>query len=183
MLKSRILNVALNQAGWFACVLGAAYGRPWTGSLIALAFIAVHLLLIKQRLRELCLLLIAALIGTLLDTLQSHLGVVRFSSGHIIGWLCPLWITMLWAQFASLMHISLNWLSGRYMLAALFGVVGGPLAFFAGARLGAADLHPDIRISLGALALEWAIAMPLLVWLAERLPVRPGYRLLDPDRA
>ena len=75
-----------------------------------------------------------------------------------------------------------EWLvRGSVRLAALFGMVGGPLAFFGGARLGAADLHPDLWISLGALALEWALAMPLLLWLAGRFPVPPGYRRLDPD--
>ena len=30
MRHSHLLNYALYQAGWFACVLGAASHRPWT---------------------------------------------------------------------------------------------------------------------------------------------------------
>ena len=180
-MKSRIFNILLNQVGWFACVLGAAHGLPWTGSAIALALIVIHMLLIKDRGREIRLLLVVAALGAALDSIQGWLGVVRFSSGYIVDWLCPLWIILLWAQFGTLLHISLNWLAGRYVLAGLSGLIGGPLAFFGGARLGAATFHPDLRIALGALALEWALAMPALIWLAGRFPVRPGYRRLDPD--
>jgi hypothetical protein len=124
-------------------------------------------------------LLAAAALGAALDSLQGSLGVVRFRSGYLIEWLCPLWIPVLWAQFASLLHISLGWLSGRYLLSGLLGLVGGPLAFYGGARFGAADLHDDPFIALGALAIEWALVMPILLWLAAKFPVRPGYRWLD----
>jgi hypothetical protein len=181
IMKSRILNVLMSQVGWFACVLGAANDRPWTGCAIIFALIVIHLLLVKDRGNELRLLLAATLLGILFDTLQEALGVVRFRSGYIVDWLCPLWIALLWTQFATLLHISLNWLSGRYLLAGLVGLIGGPLAFFGGARLGAAILHPNLLFSLVAFALEWAVAMPLMLWLAGRFAVSPGYRLLDPD--
>jgi hypothetical protein len=182
-LKSRILNVFLHQAGWFACVLGAANDRPWTGTFIATAMIVIHLLLVKDRRQELQLLLAAAILGAALDTLQGWLGVVRFSSGYLVGWLCPLWVPVLWAQFASLLHISLGWLSRRYLLAVLLGLIGGPVAFFGGARLGAAVLHQNLWVALGALALEWAIAMPVMLWLAGRFSVRLGYRGLQGKKA
>jgi hypothetical protein len=182
-LKSRILNVLLHQAGWFACVLGAANDRPWTGTIIATAMVVIHLLLVTDRRQEWQLLLAAAILGTVLDTVQGWLGVVRFSSGYVVGWLCPLWVAVLWAQFASLLHISLGWLSRRYLFAGLLGLVGGPVAFFGGARLGAAVLHPDLRVALGALALEWAIALPVMLWLSEKYPVRPGYRGLQGKNA
>ncbi len=182
-MKNRILNVLLNQAGWFACVVGAANDRPWTGTIIALAMVVIHMLLVKDRRQEMQLLLAAAVLGAVLDTVQGLLGVVHFRSGYVVGWLCPLWIPVLWAQFASLLHISLGWLSGRYLLGGLLGLVGGPLAFFGGARLGAAELHSNLWVALGALALEWAVAMPVLLWLAGKFPVRPGYRGLQGKKA
>jgi hypothetical protein len=182
-VKSRLLNLLLSQAGWFACVLGSAAVRPWLGAGIALALVAIHLLLVKDRSQEIRLLLVAGLLGTTLDTVQGWLGIVVFRSGYLVDWLCPVWIMVLWVQFATLLHFCLRWLSGRYGLAALFGMVGGPIAFYAGARLGAAELQPTLWIALGAFALEWALAMPVLLWLAGRFPVRSGYRLLDADPA
>jgi Protein of unknown function (DUF2878) len=43
MRRAHLVNYALYQVGWFACVLGAASHRPWTGCLIALSLVGVHL--------------------------------------------------------------------------------------------------------------------------------------------
>ncbi len=180
---TKIVNVLLQQSGWFACVLGAAWGRPWTGAGVALILVSIHLMLVKDRGPELRLLLAAGLLGTVLDTIQGNLGIVEFRSGYILNWLCPLWVTVLWMQFATLLHFTADWMSRRYLLAVLLGAFGGPVAFYGGARLGAATLHPNLAVSLIALALEWAVAMPLLVWLADRFPVTPGYRGLPGKNA
>ena len=60
---------------------------------------------------------------------------------------------------------------GRPVLGAIFG----PLAYWAGARLGAVELPQD-HASLIAVAIEWAVAMPLvllMVRLSERFNARP----------
>ena len=38
------LNAVAFQAGWFACVLGAAYGWPWAGVAAAAGLVAFHAL-------------------------------------------------------------------------------------------------------------------------------------------
>lgn len=63
---------------------------------------------------------------------------------------------------------SLRWLQPRPLLAAVLGLVGGPLAWYAGARLGALEL-PDPSLALSVLGAGWAALMPLLLWLASRL--------------
>ena len=42
MRHTQLVNYTLYQIGWFACVLGGASHRPWTGCLIALILV-VHL--------------------------------------------------------------------------------------------------------------------------------------------
>jgi hypothetical protein len=74
----------------------------------------------------------------------------------------------LWALFATTLNESLRMLQTRPWIAALFGAVGGPLAYYAGAGLGA--LHfVDPGAMLGALTVGWALATPLLLSLARRL--------------
>ena len=46
---SSIANAVLHQTGWFACVLGAAWGWGATGAALALALTALHLVLAQQR--------------------------------------------------------------------------------------------------------------------------------------
>lgn len=167
-----LINLALYQVGWFACVLGAANGRPWVGAGLALVLVAVHVALVRDRGRTARLLLAAAALGLLLDSLQLNLGVFRYPSGTPLEGLAPPWIVVLWLQFATLLHFGLRWLSGRYGLAALLGFLGGPLSFWGGERLGAIEFaSPAAYLSL---ACVWSLAMPTLIWLGDRLQPRPG---------
>ena len=75
---------------------------------------------------------------------------------------------------------SMRWLSGRYLLGACFGLVGAPLAFFAGERLGAIEfLSPRIK-NYSVLGLLWSLSVPLLVFISDRMASRvavvPTYR-------
>ncbi|MDX2170364.1 MAG: DUF2878 domain-containing protein [Deltaproteobacteria bacterium] len=171
---ARGLNFALYYAGWFACILGPAWGYPWSGTLIALALLGVHLSLARRRRDEIELMLWAAGLGTLVDSAQIALGLLTFPLGSLVAWLPPPWMIVLWMQFAGTFHFSLQWLKRRPLTAALFGAVGGPLAFMAGARLGVVVFHPAVWPSLLSLAVVWALAMPLLLALAARHDGREG---------
>ena len=167
-----LINLALYQGGWLACVLGAAGGRAWAGAGLALLLVAVHMALVRDRRREAQLLLAAAALGLALDSLQLNLGLFRYPSGTPIAGLAPPWIVVLWLQFATLLHFGLRWLGGRYRLGALLGFLGGPLSFWGGERLGAIQFNSPLAYL--ALACVWALAMPALIWLAERFEPRPG---------
>ena len=64
--------------------------------------------------------------------------------------------------------MSLRWLRERYLVAALFGLIGGPMSYYAGAKLGGLTFI-NMQAALLALAVGWALITPLLVWLSERL--------------
>ncbi len=175
-----VVNGALYQAGWLACVFGAAGGWPELGASLALALIGTHLWLAEERRREALLVGAAGLLGLLLDTLQLRLGVFSYPSGTPVAGLAPPFIVVLWMQFGTLFHYCFRWLSGRYLLGAALGLVGGPLSFLAGERIGAISFSPPRAASFALLGLVWALALPLLTWIADRL--RPatgasGYRL------
>jgi hypothetical protein len=163
-----ILNFVLFQAGWFACVLGGAHGMPVAAVASAGAVIVVSLWWFSaDRMRDARLLLAVALIGFCVDTLHLHFGVFELIGDPRFPHLCPLWLVALWTMFGTTLHGSLSWLAGRYGLAAMLGAVAGPLSYHGGAKLGAVTLHPNSAFSIAALAVGWAIVMPLLVWLAH----------------
>lgn len=162
-----IINFALFQFGWFACVLGAAWGLPWAGTGIALAIVAMHLLMANRPQTELKLLAIAAAIGVGFDSTLAALGWVAFPSGILIPGMAPHWMVALWLLFATTLNVSLGWLKRKPLLAVVFGAVGGPLAYFGGAKLGALSFI-DMTPALIALAIGWALITPLLVQLAKR---------------
>ena len=149
------------------------------GAAAATMLVLVHVALVKQRRREIGLLLAAALIGGAVDSLQSCFGSLRFQSGYVIGCIAPPWILVMWMQFATLFRFGLALLSGRYLLGAALGALGGPFAFWVGARLGAVEFGAPMWRSLLVLAVVWAVVFPILLRLtgARREPASPvGYR-------
>lgn len=172
-----IVNVVLYQIGWLAAVGGASQDYPWVGTSIALACLVGHLALASHRRNELGLVAVAGLVGLGVDSSLVGLGLLDFSSGGVVSWLCPPWIVVMWMQFATTFRYSLRWLLGRPMRAVGFGAVGGPLAYEIGARLGAVTFGQH-AVALVTLALVWSVAVPGLVWFAEREPAA-GYRFVE----
>ena len=68
------LNILMFQAGWFACVLGAAYGLPWLGSIAAIAIVGWHLARATNPRREFALVCTAAIVGLIFETLLVQSG-------------------------------------------------------------------------------------------------------------
>ena len=163
-----ILNAILFQAGWFAVVLGAAHGYVREGALAAVLIVAWHVARSARPAREAGLAAAAAALGFVFESLLVQSGWVRFDAGVVIDGAAPYWMVALWALFATTLNGSLRLLQARPWLAALFGAVGGPLAYYAGARLGALELVQPLAM-LAALAAGWALATPLLASLARRL--------------
>lgn len=168
-----LINIVSFQLGWFACVLGAARGSPWFGPLLVALVLALHLRLTQDRVGEVRLLVFAGLAGFLLDSAQAAAGTFSFPTAAVptwwnLPWLSPPWMVALWPNFATTLHTSLAWLVGRYRLAALLGVLGGPLSYYAGARLGALSFPQELVTSLLVIGLVWAIALPTLLWVSER---------------
>ena len=165
-LARKIINVALFQAAWFAAVLGAAKGIFWLGPLTMIPTLAIHLALQEDRKGEVKLLLAAGLIGFLFDTTFVAGGVFTPLQHLLPRPFSPPWMICLWLNFAATLNVSMVWLRGRYLLATLFGAVGGPLAYYSGAKLGATEA---LTTSTGMLllAIGWGIMTPSLVWLAN----------------
>ncbi|MEP7208708.1 MAG: DUF2878 domain-containing protein [Casimicrobiaceae bacterium] len=162
------INVVLFQFGWFACVLGAARGTPWLGPVVVAAIVGWHLARATFPGRELALIASAALAGVLFETLLVRAGWVRFDGRTIATGMGPYWMVALWALFATTLNVSLRALHRRPVLALLLGAIGGPAAYYGGARLGALDLV-ELQAALLALAVGWGLITPLLVALARRL--------------
>jgi hypothetical protein len=170
----RLINYLLYQIGWFACVLGAAYARPWLGIALALPLVAAHFWLTTDRAGQIKMAVFATVIGLFVDGTLLGLGVFRFPSGVLVSGLPPLWMSVLWIQFATTFAYCLHWLSGRYALSALLGLFGAPLAFLGGARLGAIEILPPDGIHLLMLGAVWSAAIPVLVYCSDRIQSAGG---------
>lgn len=163
-------------ACWFACVGGAARGLPWLGPLTVAAYAFAYLRTIPSgvaRMRHAWLLGVAGVIGYAADSVLVLTGVLRFPPHAVLGWPSTAWMVALWVLQAAVLGGVMSWLRGRFALAAIVGAIGGPLAYLAGERMGAAVLGPTQAVALAAITAEWALAMPLLVWLEMRARLAP----------
>ena len=162
-----LANVALFQIGWFACVLGGAHGWPWFGTGVALVVVAWHLARAVRPRDELIVVLCCAAIGAIFDSALVAFGWVGYRSGTLVTGTAPHWLVAMWMLFATTLNVSLRWLRRFPFAAIAFGAMGGPLAYWGGARLGAMEFAEPVAATV-ALAIGWALLTPLLVRLAQR---------------
>jgi len=163
-------NFVAYQCAWFAVILGAAHGMPQAGAAVAVLLAAVHLALRRER-AEWRLIAAAFIAGVVVDSALVISGKVQFASAWPPSF-APFWMLSLWMAFATTLNHSLRWLMTRPVAAALAGALGGPLAYLAGAKLGALTIvTPPLTLPL--IALLWTpamVAMSMIVLRASTLP-------------
>ena len=81
--------------------------------------------------------------------------------------LVPFWLIAMWALFATTLNVSMRWMKNKYLLASAFGAIGGPIAYYAGHRIGAVDFN-DTWTAMIAVGAGWAVIMPGLMALTTR---------------
>ncbi|MEQ1802120.1 MAG: DUF2878 domain-containing protein [Gammaproteobacteria bacterium] len=169
MILRALANFVGFQSVWFLSLFGAGTQRSWLGAIALVVFTAWHFRAVPNPRAEVVLVLIACLVGFVVDTafIQAHL--LAYSEPLPFAAVAPYWIIGMWVNFALTLNGSMRWLHGRYLLSAALGAIGGPLAYVAGVRLGAAELLDSAAVVYGALAVVWAAAVPLLVVATERV--------------
>jgi len=171
-----IQNFILFQVGWFSCVIGGANTNYyWTGIVVVTAIVAVHLFRSNNPRNEIMLIAITMLLGTAWDSSLMMAGLFSFTNGVVFAGLVPFWMIAMWALFATTLNVSMKWLKNKYLVAAAFGAVGGPVAYYAGHRIGAIDFN-DTLTALLVIAAGWAVIMPLLMALTTRFN---GYQAIQ----
>ncbi|PWE45416.1 DUF2878 domain-containing protein [Pseudomonas prosekii] len=161
-MLERLVNAALFQLGWFACVLGGDSLWLW----VAVAVLVIHLLWISRWVDEGRLILSAVLLGTTVDSTLRWLGVFEFTD---VAPLIPLWLMLLWALLATTLRHCLQWSAKPWWLASLLGAVGGPLSYYAGSQLAGVQFPYGQVVTLLGLGVLWALLFPALHFMAQRL--------------
>ena len=162
-MKKILINIALFQVGWVICVVG--------GNLYAIAFtvpaLVLHNWLVLAAPVEWKLIAIVALVGSLWDIGMAQTGVIEYADAVLFG--IPLWLFCLWLLFATTFMHALFWLHRYPWLAALLAAVLGPATYWLGSHLADASLSLPLWISLGTMAVGWALLFPFGLHYAGKL--------------
>ena len=149
---------------WLICVVGSARGNEWIGPLVVFLWILIHLYFIGNKWEsELLVILGAGVMGFLVDTLLGLSGAMRFYRYSLSGVTSPPFMVALWLSFATSLAFSLRWLQRRYFLGGVLGLVAGPLAYYAGMKLGAVQFNDNIIMAMVFIGIAWFASMPALL--------------------
>lgn len=155
-----LLNIALFQLGWFACLL---LSSSWLLAVIVLV-LAIHFYYIvpKEKCRsEMQLIALVVCVGFFLECGYLFFRVIIREDGELFP---PIWLLFIWLLFATTFRYSLAWLRPKPILSALFAGVAAPMSYLAGVNLNdTVTLNSETFFSLAVISASWAIIFPFLM--------------------
>ena len=157
------------QMVWFCAVIGAEHGLPWPGLMGMLIYASIQLGLMRNFKTHFSLMAAAIVMGCLVDGGLAYSGLAHYRAPWPSASFAPLWIVSLWATFSLTFTISLAYLQKRLWVAVLFGAIGGPVAYMSASRgFHVVTFSDPSWHGLFWLGTGWAIATPILAWIAGR---------------
>lgn len=170
MRARQIAELAGFQLVWLACALGAAYGCSAPGVIAAGVFVGAQLWLQVCKKAIIGAALASGLAGLTAETAAHAARLVSYAAQWPSAVLAPAWLVALWLAFGSTIPTNTALLGARPLVkAAALGTLFGPLAYAAGARLGALQISEPGWVAFGAIACVWGVAFPALIALARSI--------------
>tara|TARA_R100001039_G_C1852178_1_gene112920 strand:- start:232 stop:777 length:546 start_codon:yes stop_codon:yes gene_type:complete len=151
-----VLNAAVFQLAWLACVLGGS----WVAVAVTAAVVTLHLNAVTDTRREALFLVQCAIAGFVCDLALIQIGVM--DTGYPLP---PVWLTSLWVLFGTTVGYALRFFHGRLALCVGGGLFFAPLSYYGGARLANVNLFEPVWAALLIIGLVWAVIFPLLIHL------------------
>lgn len=161
-----LFNLVFFKIVWAASLAGVVLGYAWLGLVMLGVFASWHAMASPTAKADFVLAGAAVMIGLVLDTLYVQGGLIAYRGELLWTGAAPLWILVLWANFALTMNGCLAWLGKRKAMAAALAFVCGPLSYYGGIAIGTATVTADEWKLFTAIGVAWALAVPLMLTLA-----------------
>lgn len=152
-----IFNFISFNAIWALAIFKGNTALPLIFSLIA-----IHFLIVQERVTELKVVISGTLLGYSIDCFLTILGFFSFEK---VQGITPLWLGFLWLGFCTTLQHSLRFFYGKTVLAAFFGGISGGFTYLLAAHLEAVQLAFNQLISFFILTIIWAVLFPALIWI------------------
>lgn len=170
---SVILNVLGFKAGWTVLLYSGVSGAL-LGFLIGIFLVGLQVVLFKEVRVNFWLIVLLAVLSSVCEFLMMSFGVYSFPSYPISLGGYPLWMSVIWILFYSMMPLGLTFLHGRLMLASGIGMVGSACSYYGGQSFGGMNFDLPVVASLLCISLFYGILMPLTLTLWSRYHTSPS---------
>jgi hypothetical protein len=157
-----VINAVLFNVAWFGCILIGNSFIP-----MVLIWLVLHLRESPSRIVEFSFLLLATLIGSVIDSTLTYFEVFIFDEGSLF--VIPLWLMFMWLSFALTINGCLAFLRHSLVWQFVAGLVIAPLSYIAGSALGAVEFGYSTSLTFVILSLLWSILLPFLYLLNQQI--------------
>lgn len=169
-----IVNVLAFDATWTIALFTAAKGWAWVGAGVMLANVLGYLAVTSRNAgaawrREFGLIAGFGMLGAAFDSVLCSRGVVGLARTDGVTAEFVVFFFALWANFGTTVRVGFAWAWDRAWAGVLFGLIGGPLGYLIGERIGAVTIGVERARSLGVLAAEFAVMMGAWFFVAGRV--------------
>ncbi len=159
------------QVVWLAAAFGAASGASTPAIAAAVVYLAAVLAVGHDLARTVQLALASAILGFAVETGLVAAQILSYEAAWPSSELAPAWIVALWLGFgATIPAIAALFGRDRWLRLVVVGGLAGPVAYWAGQRLGALHVAEPASTSYLVIAVVWALVLPALTALDRWLP-------------
>lgn len=169
---SKIANAAGYQVVWLVTLMSTSKGFFWPGFITSIAFALAMLCFGGKAKQDSRIVMIGLVLGAAIDTLFAAGGWIQYAMPWTVVSFAPLWIIALWLSFSFTLNHSMSFLRKNYVVAGLFGLVGGPLAYWCADRMfNVIEYGTDISLVMIGLGLCWGCVIPAIFYLDKQIAV------------
>lgn len=168
--RSKIVNALGYQAVWLTILISVNKGYFWFGFFTSLAFALLMLCFGGKARQDRRIVLIGLILGVTTDTLFAASGWIQYAMPWTVTSIAPLWIIALWLAFSFTLNHSMSFLRENYATAAVFGLLGGPLAYWCADRVfNVIEYGTDISLVMIGLGLCWGCVIPAIFYIDKHI--------------
>jgi hypothetical protein len=160
--------------GWSSAIifnaiwLGCAAGNNLLAIIVTALYLPFHGWFFVQKKQEFIFIAGLALVGIVLDSFLTTIGVIEFSQRFSVGpvFITPVWLMCLWLCFATTIHHGFHWLHQRLAIAAVLSVFSVPSSYIIGARLSGSTIADPVQLFF-VYACVWGLLFPTALRIAR----------------
>jgi len=163
--ENNLVNIFGFQTLWWLCILFGNLALPAT-----IGLLACHIYFHSQPINELKAILFCGIVGFIVDTLLTIVGVFEFDGQSFYAaasYLPPFWLFILWFGFAATLTNSLSYFRNHLVLASILGGISGAGSYLAAERLNAVIFPLGVVQTSMTLVIVWAILFPVLILISK----------------